>query len=171
MKKNQNQTNKLSSPRHFFRVSRREVAPPGSDCATGGWGGGGGGGGGAQRAPAGRRGKRFPDGRWIPGGPEGPGAAERGNFGAKTAPRWPLRVSMPRYCGTRGIPESARARRTRRHLTMRERSCTAEGRTRPRGPAAAPGSAAIAPKPPAHTGRSHPGRLRRKGSGSDSGLR
>lgn len=46
---------------------------------------------------------------------------------------------MSWYCRKREIPERARTRRTRRHLTMRERSYTAEGSERPGRPAACPG--------------------------------
>lgn len=144
-KTNQNQQSKsptrrkLSSPRHFFRVSR-EVTPPGSDCATGRRRRGArsrpvrGASRGGPRSPGGGTAQPAPGRRGGTRGEDGTAAAAPEPAGARTCV-----VCVSCYCRKREIPERAPTRRTRRHLTMRERSCTPAGRDRPERPAACPG--------------------------------
>lgn len=124
------------------------------------------GGGGAVRAPArrgGRGGRRSPGGgRAEPAPGWRRGNARRGWHGGSCSGvdgSADVRVCVSCYCRKQEIPERARTRRTRRHLTMRERSCTPEGRDRPERPAACPGEGRDRTEsPPAHTYRHHPDR-------------
>lgn len=160
-KKTPTNPKKLSSPRHFFRVSR-EVTPPGSDCATarrrrgarsrparGARRGG-------RRSPGGGRAEPVPG--WRGGGNAGRGWHRGSCSGVDGS-------ADVRVCVCHVIAESERSRKEPELgepaaiLQCGKEVARQRGETGPRGRLPASGRAATGPKaPPAHTYRHHLGR-------------